>query len=55
MRVEDPAIWVKPDKSVGGGDHMEVGLPAVVDVGVGLPDLSQHLDAQGQVVLAGKS
>ena len=40
-----------PPPPVGSGDSVEVGLLAIVDVCVRLPDLPQHLDTQGKGIL----
>lgn len=37
--VEDPAVAVEPDELIRGSDKVDVALLAVVDEGVGLPEL----------------
>ncbi len=37
LRVEDPPVGEEAHELVGGGDGVQVGLAAVVDVGVRLP------------------
>lgn len=46
--VEDPPVLLQPDKLVGRGDGVEVGLLPVVKVSVRLPNLLQHGDAEGE-------
>ena len=54
MRIQNPPVGKKPHKSVGRCDGVQVGLSSVENVSVRLPDLPQHLDAQGQRLLPGK-
>lgn len=41
-RVEYPPVLVDPDELIRKGDHVKVGVFAVVEVGVRLPDPLQH-------------
>ena len=52
--IKHSAIWVKPDKSVWCGDHVQVRLASVVDVRVRFPNFPQHFDTQSKIVLTRK-
>ena len=54
LRVENPSVGEQSHEFVRRGDGVQVGLAAVVNVGVGLPDFPQHLYTQGQILLPGK-
>lgn len=51
-RIKDPAVLVEANELVGRGDGVQVGLFAVVEVGVRLPDAFQHGDAERQCLFA---
>ena len=46
--VENPSVPVDPEQFVGGGDGMEVGLAAVEEVSVWLPDPLQNVHTDWQ-------
>ena len=54
LRIQNSPVGKEPHKSVGRCYGVQVGLSSVENVSVGLPDLSQHFDAQGQSLLTGK-
>ena len=54
LRVQYSAVGEEPHELVRGCDGVQVGLPAVVDVRVRLPDFGQHFNAQGEVFLPRK-
>ena len=45
------SLFLPTEPPVGGGDSVEVGLLAIVDICVRFPNLPQHLYTQGQGVL----
>ena len=49
--VEYIGKYCEPDKPVGSGDGVEVGLLPVVNISIRLPDLPKHLNAQRKSIL----
>lgn len=49
-RVEDATVLVQSQQLIGHGNRVYVRVLAIVEVGVGPPDLVQHLNAQRQTL-----
>ena len=50
LRVQNVAVGADADELVGRGDGVQVGVLAVVEDGVRMPDLLEDRDAEGHVL-----